>query len=789
MHRDSEDIRLRAILLTLLLAGMAVAIGGPLQVYFSKIFRCGRVDAAPELYVLFGLAAIQIALFLAAQYNARFSPAYRITQWIAIALCAYQGLLLADAYRTTFLLLGLVMAGSAGVALIIVRPAATPASRLGVSQLFSALPYLAALSVLLAVHWLVGSGLIAQFFLYRPDGPLTTAPLIFSLVAGATIALTGCWSFHRRNYERLRHLDSSAFPPLFVLLLVLLRAKYPDGSYDAFLYKGVWPYQIAEWRTAGMAIVDQFGLGSNFQEMFNGFLLILAADYTPSLISTFSITALFFVLPCCINLTIMPHGLSRLMFGFATAVIVSLSEVAVAHGTVYQEPFLVLLLTLGLLNAWTWPIVLSAAIATKLSAVFALPLVLIYKFVPADQPFLAYLLRRRFAIIAAIGLIGLFLWPQIDRNLIYSGRIFGRTETLAAWTDPPGSSAVLSAGDTLFRMLPRGGFLNNLALSSCNAFSLDLFCDTTYQNEHTTGFHVFPSSRAFLLGVFLACATILASLIARNRSALAILASLAFLGGYLMFLSMATIGRFFVVPSWMLAVLVLCVSKIWLDKWFSLPRIIDTWSTKLKAICAIAVVGLLAVVTTGDLIAGTFTNHGWQCKRDVRKPALAYGLNSLRVNSRYGRGLAVQRYLEDLAARYRKSCPPPGLSPTILLAGYGDSWILPYPGMHVASPAMLDRLLSVDAERESRLPRAVAAIVVEDTAQLDAHAHSQSSQFTQCFKNSDTQIFCSRQLAPLGDKCVRSIYEGVGSFNSPGLAWTSLYAIWDRIRGLSFVTK
>ena len=202
------------------------------------------------------LAAAQIALFLAAQYSPRISAAYRITQWLALILCAHQGLLLVHAYPTTSLFLGLALAGSVVVALIMVTWGSIPERKL-VGQLFSALPYVVVLSVLLLVHWLVVSGLVAQFFLYHPANPLTAIPLAFSLLVGGIIAITGGWSFHQRNYEWLRNLDLSAFPPLFVLLLALLRAKYPDGSYDALLYKGTWPYQIAEWRTAGMAILGR----------------------------------------------------------------------------------------------------------------------------------------------------------------------------------------------------------------------------------------------------------------------------------------------------------------------------------------------------------------------------------------------------------------------------------------------------------------------------------------------------------------------------------------------------
>jgi hypothetical protein len=768
MHPNSEHTRLRVVFVALLLGSAVVAAGGPLQVYFSHTFRCGRLDAGLQLHILVAFAAVQITLFLAAQYSARVSPLYRITQWLALILCVQQGFQLTQAYPITFSFLGLALAGSFVVAVIMVTWGSIPEGK-RVEQLLSELPYVVVFSVLLLVHWLVISGLIAQFFLYHPTGLLTVIPLAFCLIVGATIAISGGWSFHRRNYAWLRNLDLSVFPPLVVLLLALLRAKYPDGSYDALMYKGPWPYQIADWRTAGMALLDNHGLGSNFQEMLNGFLIILAPDYTPSLISTLSITALFLVLPGCINLANMPHGLSRLTFGFATAVIISLTEAATAHGTVYQEPFMVLLLTLGLLNAWTWPVFLSAAIATKLTAIFAVPLIFVYKFVPTDQSVVAYLWRQRVGIIAAIGLIGLFLWPQIDRNLIYSGRIFGLTDTLASWTDPPGPTAVLAPGGAFFQPMPRGGLLNNLVLSTCNAFALDLFCPVEYQNSGDRGFHVFPSSRAFLVGILLVLTTIAVTVLTRIRSVPAVLGSLAFLIGYLAFLSMATAGRFFVVPSLMLAVLVLCVSKLWLNAWCSHP---------LKRGAVIPLIALLAAIPAGDLLTGTFANFGWNCTRNVFDRAGTYGINRPRNDA--------EEFLANLAAQYRKSCPPPGLSPTILV-GDRSRWLLPYLGMHVMyDPYSLPRFFAVDSNRERNIPLAMAAVVV-DGAKLRELTGGQSSEFTECFKDKDTQIFCSNKLAPRGRECAHSIYEGRRSFDAPGLAWTVLYSVSDLARRVGLV--
>src|SRR5262249_1645191 len=157
----------------------------------------------------------------------------------------------------------------------------------------------------------------------------------------------------------------------------------------------------------------------------------------------------------------------RLFSAFATAIIFSLTEPAMAQGTTYQEPFLVLVLTLALANAWIWPIFAAGAIAAKLTAIFAVPMIFVVKFV-SPHTTIAQLWSQRFTMIGACALISIFVAPQIDRNLIYSGRITGTTETLAKVTDPAGPGAILEPGVRMGGWdRKRGGILNNLLLSTC----------------------------------------------------------------------------------------------------------------------------------------------------------------------------------------------------------------------------------------------------------------------------------------------------------------------------------
>ena len=85
-------------------------------------------------------------------------------------------------------------------------------------------------------------------------------------------------------------------------------------------------------------------------------------------------------------------------------------------------------------------------------------------------------------------------------------------------------------------------------------------------------------------------------------------------------------------------------------------------------------------------------------------------------------------------------------------------------------PDLLPRFFGVDASREKNIPLAMAAIIFHGTVQLKELTGGQSNEFTECFKDKDTQIFCSNELAPQGRECARSLYEESGSFDTPGLA-------------------
>ena len=753
--------RYHVAIITIAIFAAAIGSGGPIQVYFSKYFWCGRVGAGWQLHLFIAIALCQMILFLLSQNDNRTSTIYCWSQWATIALCAPQGVLLAQAYPITFTLLAIAFIISFFAAVMIA--AANDPQHHFVLKVAARNPtYFASFAVLILLHWLIATGLVGQFFLYRPAAPLTIVPLTFCLMIGAVAAVAGGWSFHRRNGNVLQSMNLGAFAPFSILLLALLRAKYGDGAFDTLLYKGTWPYQIAEWRTAGMAIVDSVGLGSNFQEMFNGVLRILSADYTPSLISTLSICGLFMVLPCCVQLVRNCLGFSQLIAAVAMLEIVSFTEAATAQGTAYQEPFLVLLMTVGLLNAITWPLFVSAAIATKLTVIAATPLFFVYRFALIGRLVAIDAWKRRYAFVVAASLILLFVLPQLDRNLIYSGRVFGVTETLASLTDPPGPSAIMAPGGSVyFSGLPRGGLWNNFIKSTCNVFALELICDVSYHGDPNLGFHILPSSRAPIIGVFLAVVTLLYAALTRARFALVQTAAVLFLAGYIIFLTHVTQGRYFIIPSFMFVILLLCISVTLSDAQF-LPSIITERTGSLLVV-------LLAVIPIGDLLAGAFINDGWNCRRDYLDHAPTYSIIGPR-NS-------LEGFLAEDTLRYKKACPPPGLPPTIivhhgsLMVQHGP-FVAPYLGVPLAVSGIGDqmrhRFYQANPKRVDRIPFAVLAFVLPKNEGPNDLPLGENGKFRPCFENKETKVLCSQELAPIGSACARSTYDGSDPTRAPG---------------------
>ncbi|MCP4309562.1 MAG: hypothetical protein GY788_32730 [bacterium] len=753
-----ERANLSRILVLLALAVcLLVAGGGPFQVFFSGLYYCGRVGAGWSIYVLFAIAAAQIVLFLFAQIRPPLKRAYEISQVFAAILVGSQFALLAFAYPNTAVFFAICFVLALAGAFFIQVNSPECRSRGLFSILTAKRFYTAALAGILLLQFLVFTALIAQVFLLRPGLVLSDGLLAVSACVALPLAIAGGVHIHRKMSVDARNISLSSFAPLFVLLLAVLRAKYPDAAFDSFSYKATSPYLLAEWRTSSMAYIDPFLLGTNFQEIFNAVLVIVAGDYNPSLISTGAFAVLFLILPVAIHRPDGASAFQRIGLAFATVVIVTLTEAGTAQGTSYQEPFMVLMMAAALMNGFVWPIFLAAGISTKFTVITSVPLFLVYRGIVNQRDpgitFSAQLARAA----GASALLVFLIYPQIDRNLTYTGRVLGLSETLASVTDPPQRNPILAPGAAAADGIPRGGISNNVAYSICNAVGLDLFCPVTHEGHVIFGFHVLPSSRAAIIAFFLSIICIVGGFVVRRPGRVVFWASGAFLLGYLVFLSSFSQGRYFVVPGFELALLSICLAYgVSPDTIRALFR-----SRSMRGFAFV----VLAAIPVGDLMAGTYINDGWECRRDLLHPAKRYSFDRPRTKD--------ERFLFKLAKAYKKACPPPGLPPGILLqpgivsAPDNKRMLTPYLGanrlMEWRTQPLNERFFSVSPGRDRNLPRALLAIVVKDDAWLTQATRQLGDSFQLCSaRSSGLKVYCSTALKPRGSSCARSIFESIG---------------------------
>jgi hypothetical protein len=700
-----------------------IAACGYLQVALSSTFWCGRVGAFPGTTVLALVGIGQAALYLAASASRGWAMAYRLTQ-IAILPFVVYGLfqVFAPHPRTA-----LVFAGLAVIPLIL--GVAVPRWRW-------MRPHLPALCGLFVVSVL---GFLAAFGEIPLTLPNVVAPrwLIAVAAIAATIvsvAVIGSTRVTLSQADR-RWPDIARYLPLALLLFPILRAKLPDIAYDSYLYKTTLAYQIAEWRTGDTAIIDGFMVGTNLQEMLNALLVILSSDYLPPFISTISFVLLFLIAPLAFPREQRPHATGRVVVAFAALSAFVICEAAADQGTSYQEPLLLLFLVASLIRCPVWPAFLAAAIAVKINAAFIAPLVLLYHLSGYRGFFLS---PGRLSIGLLAGMI--VLAPQLNRNVIYSGRIMGLNESLATVTDPPGPNRVMAPGVTRYDEKVRGGLLNNALLSTCNIVLLDVVCPTEYHGNNSLGFHMFPASRAPLFGLLFA-ATILA---APPRRLMAIASVAVFLACYAGLLAFLSEGRYFLPLSFGFSVL-LMMNPEQAEEAVA-PIVSLRHGPFLAVILGCWLVG-------SSLVPGTFANVSWICNRDINGDVHALDLRAPET--------PLQSFLASYVAQYKLTCPPPGLPPVIL--SEHDKLVSPYLGtqriFHDYTQHMIARFFAANPTRQARAAEAIIA-VVSQRPDYDASLLGAAEQdYRPCFHDDRLSVICSSLLAPAGTRCATSLYE------------------------------
>jgi hypothetical protein len=729
-----------------------IAAGGYFQVLASPIFWCGRAEAFPGTTILAVICLGQTALYLAASGAPAWAQPYRISQIAvlpALAISLFQVFLPHPRTAACFAVLAAI-------------PIALSAGSVRWRRIGPSLPAICGLFVVSALGALATFGAIP----FSLQGVVVPTPMIGLCAAAAvavSIAVIGavCRQMPREMPEETpREMpgempwangflpDPVRYLPLALLLFPVLRAKLPDIAYDSFTYKTTLPYQLAEWRTGDSAIIDGFMVGTNLQEILNALLVVIARDYVPALLSTISFVLLLLITPLAFPVEQRPSAAGRAVvataaqravMAFAGVSAFVLSEAGVAQGTAYQEPMLLLFLVAALIRCPAWPAFLAVAIAVKITAAFIAPLVVLYHL----------FFYRRFFVSPGRMLIGvlaaaLVLLPQLDRNVVFSGRLLAMTETLASVTDPPGPHQIMVAGGNRYEATVRGGILNNAALSACNMWLLATLCPMQYRNNDSSGFHVFPASRAPLFAVLFAAAVLLGGWRGRSRRLIGLTSVLVFGVCYIGFLAFLSEGRYFLPLSFGFSVLLLLNAGQAEDLLSALGR---SWPARLVA------VGLGCWYVGSDLIPGTFTNVSWICKREILTAAQTLDMRQPQT--------PPQHFLALYVDRYKQICPPPGLPPVILAEH--DILNSPYLGtqriFHVFTQQMISRFFAADPTRQERSGEAIIAVMSQTPGYTDSVLGPAARDYTPCFHDGSVQIVCSSLLAPAAPHCAASLYR------------------------------
>ena len=528
--------------LSWLLLGLCalVALGGYFQVLDSSVFWCGRVEAFPGTTILVLAGLGQTALYLASAASPDWARPYRVSQWVVLPVLAIGLCQVFQPHPRTVAVFALLTAIPVTLSLALARW----------RWMRPHLPMICGFFVVSALGFLAAFGEIP---LTLPGVVVPRWLIGLAAVSAAAVSIPVIGSVRHRVAAASGFIpDPAHYLPLALLLFPVLRGKFPDIAYDSIMYKTTLPYQLAEWLTGDTALIDGFMIGTNLQEMLNALLLVITRDYLPPLLSTISFVLLFLITPLAFPVDQRSSAAGRVVVAFAAVSAFVLSEAGIAQGTAYQEPMMLLFLVASLIRCPVWPAFLAVAIAVKISAAFIAPLVVVYHIFGYRRFFLSPGRLLTGALAGAIVLL-----PQLNRNVVFSGRILGLNETLASVTDPPGPHQVMVSGETRYDLPVRGGIANNAVLSACNMWLLSGLCPMPYKGNDSAGFHVFPASRAPLFAVLFAVAVLAGAGRFRARRIAGITSVVVFLACYTAFLGFFSQGRYFLPLSFGFSVLLL----------------------------------------------------------------------------------------------------------------------------------------------------------------------------------------------------------------------------------------
>ncbi len=700
-----------AVVLILIFAGSA----GFYQMT-SGLFYCGINASMPEiLYWSIVVGCQSIAFMLSSRHNG-VKKLYVLSQLTALPFLVWILAQLADTYPRPFIIFGVLLLIYAYLRILAIKY--SPIGSIDRQRLN---PFkLLADGVVFIVTTLLIHSAFAFLILHTKSMRLTDSWFFGIFIVSAILS----YFIVGKNITTFR-LDLSCFPPLFLLVFILLRSKLTDQAYDSLFYKATVPIMIADWRTALTGVIDHTLLGTNFLEIINSQIRILDPKYSPALTTAFAFIGLWIILPW------IARGFSRCndeTGGFTKnamiLLMVSLTEPLTAAGTAYQEPFLILLIAASCLAGPLGFVMIAGAVSVKITTLFFVPFWILWRALTVDREsanWLVFKIKRLFRVpirksldkvseeppknsrrfrfvqfasfaiclMLSITIVG----EQFYRNYAFTGRIFAPSEALVSITDPKGELFRRPENNQAFDVVTQRSKLMSLGVTAIHMLTLDKIL-----KPEELGFHVFPSSRlpvvAFLLITFL--------MLFKNFRADRFFVSLAisYAVSFVVFLGFFSQGRHMAVASCFAVFVVIAMLRrlILITKDYTFSSILLN--------CVAVVVAFFAI---SDQMVGSYINDGWECGR----PLFA---NPVRAEYENHTG-EVEKVLASVVQKYRASNGArSGVIPSIICEPKIER--LPYFGAHYTynsiSQTMLKSYFDVDYKRINRLSHSLIAICFED---------------------------------------------------------------------------
>jgi hypothetical protein len=694
---------------------LTLFVGGTFSYYqlFGGLFYCGLVQAGAEIHFWLVLSGIQSLLFLAQGLSVKISTSYRTLQLLALPFLFMAIGQVAVAYPRIFVCITLLIVFYWYTVWVITLFHKRSFGGSELPNLGSAITE----TIIFLLATFVIHSIIAFAILHTPSLFLDDRTFF---ITGTVSAIIAVWIVG--SELPCKSLSIIQVPPLALLIIILLRAKFPDLSYDTLFYKATLPIMIADWRTAITGGLDHTLLGTNFLEIMNAQLRILDSTYSPALTSTFAFLALWVIGPVAMrSLTSIYFGQTKeFTCNIAVLLLVSLTEPLVSAGSAYHEPMLGLLVVASFLVTPVSWLFMGAAVASKITVVFILPIIFglkmfftqsLAKYPSATISLsLNHLLittyqmfrnlffsdvprsKNRFAVLLICVLLSLVVVSeQFYRNFAYSGRLLGVTETLSSFTDPDNRKLAKPTAN-LFDVVMSRGLKEKVGYTFIHILTLNRWIKPT-----ELGFHILPSSRLIAMIPIITLIVLAFPLLRQNR--LILFSFITWNLCAFALLNFFSQGRHLFTLSLGAAILIaLIVGE-------TLKAVQVSSYRFLKAFFVLVIV----FAAMGDQVVGSFINTGWDCRRNIMEP--------VAINNFDQPETVIEKKLKDIVGQYRaQPTSNLGNSPTILCESQIER--MHYLGVHyIYAGATLDlnlRHLTANKNHYKIMPTSLLAICFKD---------------------------------------------------------------------------